>query len=293
MSKVINQWAPRPGVLRRAEPTTNDSWSPDASPVALYLLHLRSLGLEDQTDYLDRSATDHYRHAIFLRDQTVSVVATPDEREAITKRLALGEITPEEAQKRLAKSAPKVNDAQDLANGTRKTISDATREAYSFAVTAIRGYHWLTPLRVLVADAVAAQDDARFDALHRFAALLRSPGLAALAMVAGDGSGIREFDETWRYKVSRPDLYHAWRLARAERTHTVAHVTAGTLVFVAAAVTKGPHPTLADMVEGEMEPSLLSAAEVVSITEAILAEQEAAQSAEPVPSRRSRAGVAS
>lgn len=276
---VIPQWAPQIGYERRTFPNTNESWSPTESPVARYLLHLRALGIEDPTSYRRQRAIDFYQQALALREHSITVAAKQDGEGDIANRLAMGEIDSEQAAKLLAKM-PTASDAQEQAARGRQMLAAATRAAYTAAVLAVHTYgdRWLDLLRPLVQEAVAAQDDARFEALHRFAALLRSPDIAALAMVASDTSGNREFDETWRYRTGRPDLVHKWRYARAERTHDGPAEPVGANLFVmASAVTKGPHPTLTEMVEHEMQPGMYSASDVLATTERVLADQEAAQ----------------
>jgi hypothetical protein len=292
MSNVISQWAPQTGYECRTFPVTSDTWSPTESVVARYLLHLRVLGLEDPTK---PKATDLYEQALALRQHSIDVAPKRDEDAIIANRLAHGEITTDEAAKLLAK-VPLPNDAQEQVERTRQMLTNATRAAYAGAVRSIHLYEkWIDLLRPLVADAVAARDQERWDALHGFAALLRQRGLGALAMVATDPTGIREFEETWRYTVGRPDRYHLWRLEHATAAQAVGHEAVGQSVFVAATVIKGPHPTLADMVAGEMEPTILAASEVLAIADRIRVEQDAARmSAEaPAPSRRARTQVTS
>jgi hypothetical protein len=281
MSNDIQQWAPRTGYERRTLPSTSDTWSPTESVVARYLLHLRVLGLEDPTK---PRATDLYEQALRLREHSVSVAVKPDEEAAIAERLARGEVTPAEAAKMLAKAA-RPSDAQEQAERERQMYSAATRAAYVAAVRSIHNFgeeKWLALLRPMVQDAVAAGDESRWAALHEFASLLRSRDLGALAMVSSDTSGLRETDETWRYTVGRPDLYHLWRLQRSEAAQAVGHEAVGSFVFVASVVTKGPHPRLADMTE--MEPGIYSAAEVLAIKDRVIAEQEAAREPEKRPS---------
>lgn len=285
-------WSPQSGYVRRVYPHTSEHWSPTESPVARYLLYLSVLGIEDPTRFKRQRATDYYQQAISLREHSVTVAAKQDDDPAIIGRLARGELSPEDAEKALAKVAPKAAEVQEQTERTRQAFANATRMAYASAVLAIHDYgdKWLDVLRPLVQEAVAAEDQARWDKLHAFAASLRSPALGGLAMVATDETGTNEFGETWRYTVGRPDLYHEWRFARAERTHeATAPERVGTDVFVATRVTAGPHPSLTDMVQGGMSPGIYSAAEVIAITEAIVAKQESAQvNAEPA---RSRAAV--
>lgn len=286
MSNVIQQWAPEAGHIRRQLPSTSEHWSP-AGPVARYLKYLRALDLKDPT-----GAEKLYQVALELRERSsaAAAAAKPDGEAEITRRLAMGEIDAEQASRLLAK-VPRQEDVQEKEARDRVMIQDATRRAYGSAVRAIHDYgdRWLELLRPLVQAAVDAQDQERWDALHRLAGWLRSPALSALEMIAIDPSGgLFEFGEPWRYTVRRPDLYHAWRLEHAERTHAGTTELIGPSVFVAYRVTAGPHPTLADMVQGEMEPGLHSASEVLAITEAILAEQEAARTSAEPPPRRSR-----
>lgn len=280
---IVHQWAPRKGYERRALPSTSDSWSPTESIVARYLLHLKALNIEDPT-----GASGFYRTALALRERSVTVAAKPDEGAAIAERLARGEVTPTEAAKLLAK-APKPSDAIDQADREAEMLRTATRHAFVASVRAVHdfGERWLQLLRPLIEQAVAALDDARFAALHDFAALLRDRDLGALAMVAADPSGTREFEETWRYLVGRPERYHMWRVERATVAQPIFHEVAGPLTFVAASVEKGPHPTLADMVAGEMEPGIFSAQEVLTIAGRIVIQQEEARmSATPPPTAR-------
>jgi transcriptional regulator with XRE-family HTH domain len=285
---IVHQWAPRKGFERRTLPSTSESWSPTQSVVARFLLHLKALGLKDPT-----GATDLYRTAVSLREHTVAVTAKPNEEVAIAERLARGEVTPTEAAKLLAK-APKPSDAIDQAEREAHMLRAATRHAFAASVRAVHdfGDRWLQLLRPLVEEAVAAKDDARFAALHDFAALLRDRDLGALAMVASDQSGTREFGETWRHLVGRPERYHMWRIERAEIAQPIFHEVVGPLTFVAGSVEKGPRPSLAEMVAGEMEPGIFSAQEVLAIAGRIVIEQEEARmSATPPPSPARRVVV--
>ncbi len=291
---VIQQWAPQTGYVSRQLPWTPDDWSPTDSAVARYLLHLKVLGLADPT-----KATEHYRTALALRDHSIAVSSKNGEAD-LANRLATGELNPAEAAKLLAK-VPTAREEQEKEERGRRMLADAVRVAYTNAVRAMHNYgdKWLDLLRPLVQEAVAAQDQARWDSLHAFAALLRHRDLAALAIVSSDPNGMREIEETWRYRVGKPHRYHDWRLERAVRTHAAANVNVGSNVFVGIAVTEGPHPTLQEMggMEpiGGMEPGIYSAEQVIDITEAVLEQQEADQvSAEPPPpSRRTRAEVTS
>jgi len=129
-------------------------------------------------------------------------------------------------------------------------------------------------LKPLVAEAVDSRDEARWNLLHKFARILRDPDLAGLAMVTKTERQYQEFDETWRYTVGRPDLYHAWRLRHAERSENIRLERAGPFIFTLSHITQGPHPKLSGM-EPSWGPGLYTAAEVMEITERILAEQAA------------------
>jgi hypothetical protein len=285
MSEVIHMFAPLRGYEHRSLPSASDSWDPEESAPARYLKALARLGLKDPTK---PSATDLYAQAVRLRYHSVNAASEPDEEAAIATALALGEITGTEAKKRLAK-APKPGDADERDDRERRMLYMAMQAAYSAAVRAIHNFDWLPLLRALIEEAVAAGDDRRFDALHDFAALLRSAGLGGLAMVGADPSGTREFEETWRYRTGRPERYHLWRVERAQVAESIFHEAVGPVVFVAAAVVKAPHPTLAEMVAGEMAPGLYAAHEVLAIAGRIVAEQEEARmlaAGEPATSGR-------
>jgi hypothetical protein len=286
---IVHQWAGQRGVESRTLPMAHsDSWSPTQSVIARYLLHLKALGIEDPT-----GAGEFYRTALSLREHSVAVAVKPDEESAVAERLSRGEVTPTEAAKLLAK-VPRPGVAQEQAERERQMLTTATRQAYASAVRAIHNYgdRWLGLLRPLVETAVAARDDARFGALHDFAALLRNRDLGALAMVATDTSGIREFEETWRYSVGRPERYHLWRLEHSEAANAIFTEVVGPVTFVAASITKAPFPTLAEMVEGEMEPGMYSAQEVTAIGSRIAMEQEDVRmSAAPPPSPARRSVV--
>jgi hypothetical protein len=278
--RLIQQFAAQKGYESRTLPMGGgDSWSPDGSVVARYLLHLRAIGLKDPTK---PSATDLYEQALRLRERSVSVAVASDEAGAIATALALGDLTPAEAAKRLAK-APRPGDAHEQAARERQMLYAATRQAYAAAVRAIHNFDWLDLLRPLVEDAVAAQDDERFRALHDFAALLRSRELGALAMVATDTSGIREFEETWRYTTGAPDKFHLWRLERATAAQPIFSEVVGPVTFVAAAIKEAPFPTVSEMVEAKMEPGLYSAGEVLAIAGRIVLEQEEARALAAAP----------
>jgi hypothetical protein len=280
---IVHQWAPQKGYERRTLPSTSDSWSPEGSVVARYLLHLKVLGIsKDPT-----GADEFYRNALSLREHAVTATATPDEEAAIAQALALGQVSPAEAAKRLAK-ASKPDDAHEQADRERQMYYTATRAAYVAAVRAIHNWgedKWLALLRPLIQEAVEAQDEPRWDALHNFCELLRDRELGALAMVASDPTGLREVDETWRYRVGRPELYHLWRLEHAEAAKTVDHEVVGSVEFNASVVTKGPHPRLAEMVG--MAPGIYGAGEVLSIARRIVEEQEAIRAA-ATPERPTR-----
>lgn len=274
MRTVIEQWAPRKGYVRRQLPSGgSDSWSPTNSVVAQYIRHLSFLKIEDPTD-----ASYFYNQAISLRDAYQKVAVKQNEEATIQNRLALGEITAEEASKLLAK-APTQKDSQEKIERERQMISNAVRSSYSMSVRAIHNFgeeKWVELLRPLVKEAHEAQDQERWEALHGFAGLLRDPGLAGLAMIALSHAGTREFDETWRYTVGRPDLYHHWRRAHAEESDNIAILNVGQTIFAAIVVKKGPHPTVRD-IDPSWEPGLYSAAEVMKITDAILNQQQEAQ----------------
>jgi len=247
------------------------------------------LGLADPT-----KATEHYRTALALRDHSIAVSSKNGEAD-IANRLATGELNPAEAAKLLAK-VPTAREEQEKEERGRRMLADAVRAAYTSAVRAVHNFgdKWLDDvLRPLVQEAVAAQDQARWDVLHAFAALLRSGDIGALAMVSSDVNGLREFEETWRYSVGRPDSYHFWRLEHADDVYVQSHDIAGPFVFVASGIRAGPHPRLVDT-DPTWEMGLYSAAEVLTIKDRIVAEQEAVRmDAEPPPPRSRRAAVAS
>jgi hypothetical protein len=274
MRTLIEQWAPRRGYLRRQLPLTSDSWSSESSIVAQYIRHLETLGLVDPTD-----ASHFYEQALKLREAYHEAAARslhvePD----LSARLASGEISAAEASKQLAK-APTEQEISEKRQRERSMISNAVRSSYAMSVRAVHNYgeeNWLGLLRPLVLQAYEDQDQARWDALHRFAGLLRNPDLAGLGYIAMAPNSVTEFDETWRYTVGRPELYHHWRRDHAELAQNIAIVHVGSTTYVAIAVTKGPHPTIAD-IDPSWEPGLYSAAEVLKLTDAILDQQQAAQ----------------
>jgi hypothetical protein len=240
---------------------------------------LKALGLKDPTKHRGRSASAHFAAALAYREYENTMAAQLDEEAPadIAGQLGEGALTREEAEKELDKLPPPSVLAERAAR-RRELRGEATRTAFRLATYAIHFHldRWLDVLRPLVEAAVVAKDQARFDALHRFAGLLRDRSLGALEMLAFDPGGLLETDEVWRYQVGRPDLYHAWRDARAEGLHGAGHYEVGPVTVVATVVLKGPHPTLADMIDGGMEPGIYSAAEAVAIKDRVLAEQEAA-----------------
>jgi hypothetical protein len=169
MSNVVQQWAAEKGYVSRLPPATSDFWSSSESPVARYLLHLKVLGIDDPTKHLKfgGTATEHYRHALELRDHTVRVEAKNDGELDIANRLATGEIDVAQAERLLAK-VPTPGDTLAQETRARQMLQNATRAAYVAALGAIHLWgedKWLGLLRPLVQAAVAAQDQQRFDAL--------------------------------------------------------------------------------------------------------------------------------
>lgn len=281
---IVHHWAPVRGYERRALPTTTDSWDPVTSPVAMVLRGLRELGVEDPT-----KASEFYATATSLRAHTITVAAKQDPAVAITARLAQGELSPDEAGRLLGK-APKPSDAREQEERETAVLYAATRQAYSAAVRAVHdfGDRWLGVLRPLIEEAVTARDDERFAQVHAFGSLLRSSPIGALAMV-GDQSGTRETSETWRYTSAAPHRYHLWRVERAQDARPIFHEVVGDVTFVAGAVVKAPHPTVAEMAEHGMEPGIYSAQEVLAIASRIVIQQEQERemaAGEPAPPRR-------
>ena len=166
-------------------------------------------------------------------------------------------------------------------------MSAAVRTAYTASLKAIRDFgedKWLKLLRPL---AVKTLHQSQWEAVHAFAAFLRSPIVAGLSMLATDPAGRRDV-EAWRYQVSQPDLYHRWRLDHAVASQNIRILPAGAVAFVWSVVTEGPHPGIADIAK-TMGPGLYSASEVLAHTESILVEQEQTITrATPEPRRRSR-----
>lgn len=274
MRKIVEQWAPRKAYIHWQLPTgSSDAWSPTNSVVARYITQLELLGLEDPTE-----ATDFYDQALQFRKAYLDLASKQNDEIDLSERLVRGEISVDDATKQAAK-APAALDARQKLERQRQVISNAIAGSYSAAVRAVHNFgehNWLNLLRPLVQDAYEVADQARWDQLHKFTALLRDPNLAGLALLVLAPSSSFEIEDTWRYTVGRPDLYDQWRRAHSIETHNIALVHVGPITYIANIVVKGPHPTLAD-IPPSWEPGLYSAGEVLAITNRILDEQEDAQ----------------
>ncbi|MBA3431816.1 MAG: hypothetical protein H0U16_10105 [Actinobacteria bacterium] len=291
MNTIIEYWPPEKGILqRRLDIGSSEHWDPKESPPAHYVRHLKSLGIKkDPTE-----ASMFYERAMGLRLVSGIHQRKTDESASIGERLVSGEISAAEASALLAK-LPFPNAAAKEAEREQAMMSSAVRNAYSAAIRALHGYSedkWLKLLRPIAQEAAKTRDQTRWDAVHAFAAFLRTPSIAGLSMLATDPAGRRDV-EAWRYQVARPDLYHRWRLDHAVASQNIRLLPAGEIAFVWSVITEGPSPGIVDL--AKMGPGLYSAAEVLAHTEAILDEQEKfITRAEPAPrSRRTPAEVTS
>ncbi len=283
MNTIIEYWPPERGILqRRLDIGSSKNWDPKESPPAHYIRHLKSLGIKkDPTQ-----ATLFYERAMGLRLVTGIHERKTDESASIGERLVSGEISAAEASSLLAK-LPFPNAVAKEAQREQAMMSSAVRNAYSAAIRAVHDFgedKWLKLLRPIAQEAVKTRDQTRWDAVHAFAAFLRSPVVAGLSMLATDPAGRRDV-EAWRYQVSQPDLYHRWRLEHAVASQNIRLLPVGEVAFVWSAITEGPHPGIVDLIQ--MGPGLYSATEVLAHTDAILDEQEKSITrSTPEPRRR-------
>lgn len=266
---LIDIFVPEAGTLRPAElpRSTPESWSPTSNPVQRYLKQIEALPIPDPT-----GASRLYAQALLLRNTPDLAVTVKDEAADIAKRLSSGAITKAQASK-LMESVPSPKEAKERAQRARDMLTNATHTSYAESLRAIHSYgehKWLALLRPLIDQAVKEKNQQRWDNLHSFAASLRSIG--ALSIVASSAVGPRGIED-WRYQFSRPDLCHFWRLRNATRTANIFLEARGDVTFIGTAVVHGPQPTIADF-DPSWEPTLLSAAEVVSIAATLVGVQE-------------------
>jgi len=286
MNTIIELWPPEKGILQQRLDSSGSSenWDPQESLPELYARHLKAIGKKDPTD-----ASLLYARAMGLRLATGSPQKKTDESAAIGARLVSGEISAAEASALLAK-LPFPNAVAEAVQREQAMMSSAVRTAYTASLKAIRDYgesKWMKLLRPIAAEAITALHQTKWEAVHAFAAFLRSPAIAGLSMLATDPAGRRDV-EAWRYQVSRPDLHHSWRLEHAVASQNIRLLPAGEVTFVWSVITEGPHPGIADIAK-TMGPGLYSASEVLAHTEAVLVEQEQTITrATPEPRRRSR-----
>jgi hypothetical protein len=278
--RPIIEWPTYPLALTRVR-RSSVKWSPDRHLVPGFQTWLRALDLSDPTSTEHEpqaAASAYWKRARAVFDEARHV--RPDEPpRKVSDLIAEGEVSLADGKKMLLAQARKAREAQDSLREQQKQLDKTASATLLRALQAICDYSeegWLGLLRPIVADAVAKQDDRRFNLAHAFAAWLRDPepSFRVFGLSAATNNG-RDAERGW-YQVARPDLLYRWRVERANDTqrHQLTHYAQGGLWFSAYALLPGaPVPTLRDY-EPSWRPGLYSAAEVLANIENSKREQE-------------------
>jgi len=248
-------------------------WGTDGDLIPDCQTYLRALELDDPT-----KASTYFARATKLRDDAAAV--RPDEnRVDLAELLAEGEVTAGDARKMLAKQ-PDAKAAAKEATERRAMLEAASRTALLKALQSLFDFGedgWLGVLRPIAHKAVAEGDDRVFGLVHGFAGFLREPkrnrifGLAAATNRGWDA-------EDYLYRVRRPDLFHAWRVERADATQRqeLARYAVNGKYRVQYVVKPGAVVPLLRHYDESWGPGLYSASEVVRNVERACEAQEAA-----------------
>lgn len=267
--KIADEYPTRfAGHVRRNNPSAASAINPPLP--TQYRALLATLKLDDPV-----AALDGFDRAAELTAAANTVEAAPQPRTDTSRHLvaalAAGRLDPsaDATRQKIDKAlTPPTRPAEDPDEVYRRAAKDAFRNA----ANAIHrhGEQWLSPLRLAHSRALDEGDQATWDVVQQFAALLRQIGAFDEAVDAS------HYGEQF---CARPDLLHRWQLERATSAKVIDTRWAdnGRTLFVHRKPIGAPTITVDVLAEhrGDWRPGVYTGSEIATHLRAITAQRAA------------------